>query len=57
MMILLIQFKILSRSLKSTDITQPAGSVSPEPIILGRNSDIPIQLKVENRRGRQRRTP
>ena len=56
-MILLIQFKSLFRSLKSTDIIQPAGSISPEPVILGTSSDIPIQLKVENRRGRQRRTP
>ena len=44
------------QSLKSTDTIQPAASTSFEPIILGTSSDRPIELKVENRRGRQRRT-
>ena len=43
------------QSLKSTDTIQPAASTSSEPIILGTSSDRPIELKVENRRGRQRR--
>ena len=43
------------QSLKSTDTIQPAVFRSSEPIVLGTSSDRPIELKVENRRGRQRR--
>ena len=43
-------------SLKSTDTIQPAECISSEPIILGTSSSRPIELKVENHIGRQRRT-
>ena len=42
--------------MKSTDTIQPAASTSSEAIILGTSSERPIELKVENHRGRQRRT-
>ena len=44
------------QSSKSTDTIQPAECISSEPIILGTFSSRPIELKVENHIGRQRRT-